>query len=88
MKASPYFQKFKTHEFVFRVSENKFIMQYSKYGLVELKKTSSKLDSSSVFIILISKSISFSSMILNTLALVTPGSIAPSAGGVKTVSLL
>jgi len=35
-----YYQTFKTHEFDFNVDNNLFNLQYSKYGLVELKKTS------------------------------------------------
>ena len=37
---NPYYQIFKTHEFDFNVDNNLFNLQYSKYGLVELKKTS------------------------------------------------
>ena len=37
---NPYYQRFKTHEFDFNVDNNLFNLQYSKYGLVELKKTS------------------------------------------------
>ena len=37
---NPYYQRFKTHEFDFNVKDNVFNLKYSKYGLVELKKTS------------------------------------------------
>ena len=37
---NPYYQKFKTHEFDFNVKDNVFNLKYSKYGLIELKKTS------------------------------------------------
>jgi len=36
---NPYYQKFKTHEFIFTVEDNIFNLEYSKYGLVELKKS-------------------------------------------------
>ena len=37
---NPYYQKFKTHEFNFNVENNLFNLQYSRYGLIEIKKTS------------------------------------------------
>ena len=37
---NPYYQRFKTHEFNFNVENNLFNLQYSKYGLIEIKKTS------------------------------------------------
>ena len=37
---NPYYQRFKTHEFDFNVKDNVFNLKYSKYGLIELKKTS------------------------------------------------
>ena len=37
---NPYYQKFKTHEFIFNVENNVFSLQYSDYGLVLLKKSS------------------------------------------------
>ena len=37
---NPYYQRFKTHEFVFNVENNLFNLQYSTYGLIEIKKTS------------------------------------------------
>ena len=37
---NPYYQKFKTHEFVFNVQDNLFNLQYSRYGLIELKQSS------------------------------------------------
>ena len=37
---NPYYQRFKTHEFNFNVENNLFILQYSRYGLIEIKETS------------------------------------------------
>ena len=37
---NPYYQRFKTHEFDFNVEDSLFTLTYSKYGLVELKKSS------------------------------------------------
>ena len=37
---NPYYQSFKAHEFEFNVEDNLFKLKFSKYGLVELKKTS------------------------------------------------
>jgi len=37
---NPYYPKFKTHEFDFTIGINVFNLKYSKYGLVELKKSS------------------------------------------------
>ena len=37
---NPYYQRFKTHEFDFDVNDEVFNLKYSKYGLIELKKTS------------------------------------------------
>jgi protein-export membrane protein SecD len=37
---NPYYQRFKTHEFDFNVENNLFNLQYSRYGLIEIKKTS------------------------------------------------
>ena len=37
---NPYYQRFKTHEFNFNVENNLFNLQYSSYGLIEIKKTS------------------------------------------------
>ena len=37
---NPYYQSFKAHEFEFDVENNLFKLKFSKYGLVELKKTS------------------------------------------------
>ena len=37
---NPYYQKFKTHEFIFNVEDNVFNLQYSDYGLVLLKESS------------------------------------------------
>ena len=37
---NPYYQRFKTHEYEYEVLNNSFILRYSKYGLVELKKSS------------------------------------------------
>ena len=37
---NPYYQKFKTHEFLFNVEGNTFNLTYSKYGLIEIKKFS------------------------------------------------
>ena len=37
---NPYYQRFKTHEFNFNVENNLFNLQYSRYGLIEIKKTS------------------------------------------------
>ena len=37
---NPYYQKFKTHEFIFEVKDNQFNLQYSDYGLVLLKESS------------------------------------------------
>ena len=35
---NPYYQRFKTHEFNFNVENNLFNLQYSRYGLIEIKK--------------------------------------------------
>ena len=37
---NPYYQRFKTHEFDFNVENNLFNLQYSRYGLIEIKETS------------------------------------------------
>ena len=37
---NPYYQRFKTHEFDLDVNAEVFNLKYSKYGLIELKKTS------------------------------------------------
>ena len=37
---NPYYQKFKTHEFVFNIEDNVFNLQYSDYGLVLLRESS------------------------------------------------
>jgi len=37
---NPYYQRFKTHEFDLDVNDEVFNLKYSKYGLIELKKTS------------------------------------------------
>ena len=37
---NPYYQRFKSHEFEYKIENNKFYLMYSKYGLVELKKSS------------------------------------------------
>jgi len=37
---NPYYEIFKTHEFDFDVNDKEFNLKYSKYGLIELKKTS------------------------------------------------
>ncbi len=37
---NPYYQRFKSHEYDYEVLNNSFILRYSKYGLVELKKSS------------------------------------------------
>jgi len=37
---NPYYQKFKTHEFIFNLEDNIFNLQYSNYGLVLLKESS------------------------------------------------
>ena len=37
---NPYYKRFKTHEFDFDVNDEVFNLKYSKYGLIELKKTS------------------------------------------------
>ena len=37
---NPYYQRFKTHEFNFNVENNLFNLQYSMYGLIEIKETS------------------------------------------------
>ena len=37
---NPYYEIFKTHEFDFDVNDEEFNLKYSKYGLIELKKTS------------------------------------------------
>ena len=37
---NPYYQRFKTHEFNFNVENNLFNLQYSTYGLIEIKETS------------------------------------------------
>ena len=37
---NPYYKRFKTHEFNFNVENNLFNLQYSRYGLIEIKKTS------------------------------------------------
>ena len=37
---NPYYERFKTHEFDFDVNDEVFNLKYSKYGLIELKKTS------------------------------------------------
>ena len=37
---NPYYQRFKSHEYEYEVLNNSFILRYSKYGLVELKKSS------------------------------------------------
>ena len=37
---NPYYQRFKSHEYDFYVNNNTFDLKFSKYGLVELKKSS------------------------------------------------
>ena len=37
---NPYYQKFKTHEFIFNVEDNIFNLQYSNHGLILLKESS------------------------------------------------
>ena len=37
---NPYYQRFKSHEFDYIIEGNNFYLEYSKYGLVELKKNS------------------------------------------------
>ena len=37
---NPYYQRFKSYEFDYVIDSNKFYLEYSKYGLVELKKNS------------------------------------------------
>ena len=37
---NPYYERFKTHEFDLDVNDEVFNLKYSKYGLIELKKTS------------------------------------------------
>jgi len=37
---NPYYQRFKTHEFDFNFEGKVFTLKYSKYGLIELKKSS------------------------------------------------
>ena len=37
---NPYYQQFKTHEYVYTNEDNFFKLEYSKYGIIELKKTS------------------------------------------------
>ncbi len=37
---NPYYQRYKSHEFDTVIENNVFILQYSKYGLVELKQSS------------------------------------------------
>ena len=37
---NPYYKRFKTHEFDLDVNDEVFNLKYSKYGLIELKKTS------------------------------------------------
>ena len=37
---NPYYERFKTHEFDFDVNDDEFNLKYSKYGLIEIKKTS------------------------------------------------
>jgi len=39
-KINPYYPSFKSHEFDIIVDKTKFILKYSKYGIVEIKKTS------------------------------------------------
>ena len=37
---NPYYQRFKTHEYEYLIEDNLFKMEYSKYGIIELKKSS------------------------------------------------
>jgi len=37
---NPYYQRFTTHEFDYNIVNNVFELKYSKYGLIEIKKTS------------------------------------------------
>ena len=37
---NPYYQRYKSHEFDFTIEENIFNLQYSKYGLIEIKQSS------------------------------------------------
>ena len=37
---NPYYQRFKSHEYDFNINNNIFDLKFSKYGLVELKKSS------------------------------------------------
>ena len=37
---NPYYQRFTTHEFDYNIENNVFELKYSKYGLIEIKKTS------------------------------------------------
>ena len=37
---NPYYERFKSHEFEFNVNANIFNLKYSKYGLIEIKKSS------------------------------------------------
>ena len=37
---NPYYERFKSHEFEFNVNDNLFNLKYSKYGLIEIKKSS------------------------------------------------
>ena len=37
---NPYYQRFKTHEYLYIIEDNLFKLEYSKYGIIELKKSS------------------------------------------------
>ncbi len=37
---NPYYQRFKTHEYLYVIEDNLFKLEYSKYGIIELKKSS------------------------------------------------
>ena len=37
---NPYYERFKSHEFEFNINGNLFNLKYSKYGLIEIKKSS------------------------------------------------
>ena len=37
---NPYYERFKTHEFDYNIKNNIFELKYSKYGLIEIKKSS------------------------------------------------
>jgi len=39
---NPYYQKFKSHQFDLNNEENKFILEFSKYGIIDIKENSLK----------------------------------------------